>query len=176
MASSSKCLNYVLCAALADMMAAGAMVTMTMALTMTTMTMATLMMPSMTGMLTPACRQRMRRISTPTAAQGPVKARSALLHHALLLHLSMCRYSLLRLLMSVLSWAMDGSWTAGAGACRERSKATAPAQTAHQQQQAPAEGVPVAQEPGRWGLTVHIPRLGHVSHPMASSAMKSVCP
>ena len=154
-------------------MAAGAMVT---ALTMTMMAMAMGVMPNMTGMLRPACQQRMRRISTPTAAQGPMKARSALLHHALPLHVSMCLPDPLRLPASVLSWCMDGSRTASAGACHERSKATAPAQTAHQQQQAPAEGVPVAQELGRWGLTTHIPKLGHVSHPMAGSAARyDVC-
>ena len=71
------------CAALADMTAAGVM--MMMALTMTMMTTAMAMVLNMTAMLEPACQQRMRRIGTPTAAQGPMKARSALLHHALLL-------------------------------------------------------------------------------------------
>ena len=65
-------------AALVGMTSAGGM--MMIALTMTTMTKPMVRMPawSMMGTLRPAWR-RMRRISTPTAAQGPAEARSALL-------------------------------------------------------------------------------------------------
>ena len=90
MPSSSRCSSHVSCAALADMTAAGATVMMMMALTMTMMTTAMAMVLIMIAMLEPACQQRMRRIGTPTAAQGPMKARSALLHHALLLHVCLC--------------------------------------------------------------------------------------
>ena len=53
------------------------------------------------------------------------------------------------------------SFLISAGACHERSKITGSPQTAHQQQQAPAEGVPVAQKLGRWSLPIHTENGAH---------------